>query len=216
MVKPVTKTKSKKNSPPWTFYVEQAYKGFRSLFLEAWQGVKSPDFPFRGMSFIFLGSVLGIFLVVLQGWHHHKEKNSLLQRKPAQVDITAKNLNEFLEKQAEEAKRKYTLLGLGNFLVELKKNENLKEVKGVVNMAELELFVECDSKKTCDFLSNHVQESRDQLTNVFTAIDRDEFMTKDGKSKIRRAIVDRLTGWVRGWIRDGKIQNAYFSKFVVS
>ena len=61
-----------------------------------------------------------------------------------------------------------------------------------MNMAEVEIQVQCDKKETCDFLDGQSAKVKDEVTQVFTAMERDELLSKEGKKKMKRKIIDRL------------------------
>ncbi|MBI4925818.1 MAG: flagellar basal body-associated FliL family protein [Bdellovibrio sp.] len=183
----------------------------RQLFVRVFKGIFARDLSFKLISFLFLGSLFGIGLVGVFSYELY-QKRIKHQKQLSQAELTAKHLGDFFEKQIFHAKRRYTLVELGDFTLELKPLANQKTIKGVLNMAEIELVAECDTKETCSFVETHLLHIRDQLTNVFLAIDREELISKDGKKRIYQTIIDRLNGW----LPKGKIQNIYVMKLIVS
>ena len=121
-------------------------------------------------------------------------------------------LSEFLERQAQEAKWKNTTLGLGDFVIDLKRKGDEVKAPGVNNMASLEIFIECDTRETCEYIEGSSVQARSQVSNALIQIDREELLSKDGKRKIKKAIIDRLNTW----LPKGRIENLYVTKLVVS
>ncbi len=181
------------------------------VWSKAFRGLGSRDLSLRWMSLIFLGSWLGIIGVGFFGYQLY-HKRIQYKKELSESELTAKNLSGFFEKQSEHAKRKYTLFGIGDFTVELKPIPNQKAVKGVLNMAELELVAECDTRVTCNYLEQHLHRVRDQVASVFFAIDREELVSKEGKKRLRQSIVERINSW----LPNGKIQNIFMTKLIVS
>ena len=122
-----------------------------------------------------------------------------------------KRIGEFIGKQADEATRRHTTLHIGDFMVELKPPAEQKRRRGVMNMAEVSIVVECDARQTCAFIRSREAKARDEITNVLTALERDDLMSVDGKRKIKKALIDRLNGW----LPTGKIEHLYFQKLII-
>jgi flagellar basal body-associated protein FliL len=99
------------------------------------------------------------------------------------------HVGEFFGKQAEEARRRHTTMLLGEFVVELKQIAGEKKISGSLGLVELEIVIECDIRETCQYIAQNIIQARNQVTNVFTALDRDEFMTLDGKKRIKKALM---------------------------
>jgi flagellar basal body-associated protein FliL len=119
---------------------------------------------------------------------------------------------EFIAKQAEEAKRRNTTLNLGDFIVELKFAPGEVRPRGVMNMAELQIVIECDVKETCVYIDTNLVQVRNELTNVFVAIDREEVMSLEGKKRLKKILMERLNMW----LPKGRVQSLFFAKFVVA
>jgi flagellar basal body-associated protein FliL len=171
----------------------------------------SSDQPTRKMARYFFVSVAGIvFVLVASGIYFHDVR---LKLKAASTE-QGKNLGDFLAKQAEEAKLKFTSQSLGTFSIELKTADGVqgKRSQGVMNLAEIEIVVTCDEKETCDFLEDNMPQVRNQLTDVFTAMERDDLLSKEGKRRLKGRVLQKLNLW----LPKGKIENLYFDKLVVS
>jgi flagellar basal body-associated protein FliL len=109
-------------------------------------------------------------------------------------------------------KRFSSTLGLGTFTVELKEVPGHAGAWAVMNLAEVEIFIECDGSETRSYLDEHLTLARDQVTGVFTALNREDLMTREGKAKLRRLIIKKLNEI----LPQGKVEELYFSKLLVS
>jgi flagellar basal body-associated protein FliL len=208
------KAKAKKPDLLWTVRLEKIWDAVRVRVVEIFHGLRSPDRPTRRMSLLFFLCFLGVFAVFGAAIHRYlkiREIRIELARS-ARVDEGAEHFGEFVRKQAAEAKHKSSLMGLGQFTVELKPVPNQKVVPGVVNMAEVELVIECDSKETREYIEDNLAQARNQVTDVLFLLDREAVLTREGKRKLRKTLIEKLNLW----LPKGKVEELYFSKLVVS
>lgn len=82
----------------------------------------------------------------------------------------------------------------------------------MTNIAELELVVECDSPDTHTYIEENLVQARNQLTDIFLSMERDDLLSREGKRKLKKRLIERLNGWMPR----GKIQNVFFAKLVVA
>jgi flagellar basal body-associated protein FliL len=194
----------------WIHQVERLFTGASTQIKEIGRGLQSPDRATRRMSLLFFVSLTGA--VALVGFAVHQVGwKSLLTRKSG-PDAAGKNIGEFIGKQADEARRVMSTALLGQFTLELKPVPGQERVHGVMNMAEVELVVECDNPESCGYVLSNLTQVRNQVTNVFVEIEREDLLSKEGKRKIKRALMEKLNRW----LPKGRIENLYFSKVVVS
>jgi len=207
----VTKpTSGEKVRVPWMFILEKKWAYISGSFVEISSGLWSRDATVRRMSLFFLFSLTGIIVISVFTWSKFQDyRRSRVSLSDGAVGV--EHLGEFLNKQAEEAKRRHSTLNLGEFLIELKRDSGDKKVPGVVGMAQVEIVIECDNKETCSYIGGHHVQARNQLTNVFTAIDREELLSHEGKKRIKKTIVEKLNVW----LQTGKIVNIYFANVMV-
>lgn len=210
------KKKAKPDKPQvlWTVRVEQAWDAVRVRVVEIFRGLRSPDRPTRRMSLLFFASLLGIAVVfgAAVGRYFAIRRIRLELSRSSHVDEGAAHFGEFVRKQAEENKHKSSLMSLGQFTVELKPVPNQRPVPGVVNMAEVEFAIECDNKETRDYIEDNLAQARNQVTDVLFDLDREAILTREGKKKLRKALIEKLNLW----LPKGKVEDLYFSKLVVS
>jgi flagellar basal body-associated protein FliL len=179
---------------------------------EVFQGLRSSDVPTRNAAVLFLLSLLGIILVLILAGNYFWQSRKLMHDELANTGEAGKNLGDFIKKQSDEAKRKFTIQSLGTFNIELKPGDPDQKAKGVLNMAEVEIQVQCDKKETCDFLEGESAKVKDEVTQVFTAMDRDDLLSRDGKKKMKKKIIDRLNLF----LTEGKVEDLFFSKLIIN
>lgn len=161
---------------------------------------------------LFFASLLSAGVVASIAWRHSRELKRQREEQMSEAERESRHLSSFFEKQAEDARRKVTTLPLGSFTLELTRMSGQRPAPGVRNLAEIDIVVECDSRATCREIEDRMTEVRNQLTNVFTALDREEIMSVAGKQRIKRSLMER----VNAWLPDGKVNNVFFSKLIVS
>lgn len=101
---------------------------------------------------------------------------------------------------------------MGRFQIELNHVSDAYYAPGVVDLAEVEIVILCDTEQTKEFIHEHMVQARDQLTQVFTQMDRSELMSPNGKKKINAAIMHKLNHW----LKSGEVQEVYLSSIVVT
>jgi flagellar basal body-associated protein FliL len=194
----------------WTTRLQQNLKDMRGQIVEVFRNLRSPDAPTRRMARFFVLSLAGLALVSLTTLHYVWVARHMMTS--FGNDDQGKNLGEFLQRQADEAHAKNTAISLGSFTVELKALPDSKPAPGVMNLAEIELTVQCDSREACTYVSDHLAQAKNQITGIFIALNRDDLLSHDGKKRLVRQILDRLNEW----LPQGRIDNLFFSKLVVS
>jgi flagellar basal body-associated protein FliL len=185
--------------------------GLGGTIVEVLAGLKSPDKATRNGAILFVVSLCGIaFVMGLAGMHVWEDrKNIQVQMNQSEQ---GKNLDEFIRKQAEETKKKYSMQILGTFTIQLKMIEGQKPAPGVMNLAEIEIQAKCDVVETCQALEDGSAQVRNEITSSLGPMDRDELLTKEGKRRLKKKLLDRLNAW----LPHGKIEDLYFSKLVIS
>lgn len=196
----------------------QAGRQTRQGFGDLVESLRSPDAPTRRTAVYFFVSLAAAIWVSFYGVRYLLAPEPMVAGRASNANNEAdlgENFGEFLEKQAQEAKWKNTTLGLGDFIVDLKKNPEeakLPRARGVMSIAHVEIFVECDSRETCEYIETASVQARSHVTNALIQVERDDLMTKDGKKKIKKAVIDRLNSW----LPKGKIENVFISKLIIS
>jgi flagellar basal body-associated protein FliL len=209
------KKKAQASSQPtvlWTVRLEQKLTAVWGEFKEIARGLRSPNRTTRRMSMLFFASLVGVLLVCKLSWNRYRELAEIRAQHAQQEASTENQLSTFIGKQAEEAKHKYTSYEIGTFTIELKQAPGQKKIPGVLNMAEVDLVAECDVKETCTYLEDYSTQVKSQVTNVFVAMDREQLMSKEGKRKIKKQLIDRLNSW----LPKGRVENVFISRLIIS
>ena len=177
------------------------------------RGLRAPDLKVRARTLLFLLSLTGALILLgaagARFYEGVKERREVERQRDA-----SRSMTEFLTRQAEEKRRRVFTSNLGEFTFELihgASEEGDSNPAGVTGLAEVEVIVECDSAETCEIIDRGLASVRDLVTTAFTEVSRDELIQKDGKLRIRKAIVDRVN---QGLPR-GKVVNAFFGRLVI-
>ncbi|MGK5086352.1 flagellar basal body-associated FliL family protein [Bdellovibrionota bacterium FG-2] len=203
--------KKKKKKGQGNAYLEsflETTKSLATLFKEAATGILSKDRLTRRMAFFFWISSLGYLGVCGMGFKYHCAATSRERQSERRIHEEKQNLSIFIKKQADDARRKAATLTLGTFWVELNSDFEGKTPFGLVNMAEIQIILECDSKETRVFLETNLVVVRDKFATLFTAMDRDEIMSREGKRSVKRKLLEKINTW----LPSGKVEEIYFSK----
>ncbi len=197
----------KKWKPPFTF-VE-----FKTFWIDVWKALKSEDGPTRRMARVFWFCFIG---ACVSGTWGTGRVLFVREEKPKPV-LTAweleqkRELEEFIEKQKEEAKLRGGTTDLGAFVFHLTPMPGEANVN-IHNMAEVRVVVECDRKPTCDYLAAHQNQLRDAVVEAFEGMDRDLLLSIAGKNQLRNALQSKINEW----LPNGKVMKVYFVALVIS
>ncbi|MCM2324185.1 MAG: flagellar basal body-associated FliL family protein [Oligoflexia bacterium] len=209
---PAQRQKKKKREMLWTTRLEASIKYRARQAADILRGLVSPDRPTRWMSLFFLCSVLGVVAVVAVVAARYSRYQATHKSGLSGVEQTTKQINEFLRKQAEDARQRASLLPIGGFVVEFRPMPGKRLPPGAMNMAQLDLVIECDSKETRDLLQEQQPKVRNQISTALMGLDRDEVMTRDGKRKLRKSIVDNINVW----LPRGKATDVFLTRFLIN
>ena len=193
---------------------KQAEKGRQLLteFKNLFGAFVSPDPLTRRMAHFLVLCLMGIVIIGFYAsrriaFFRHFGKNMTIGS-----DEQAKNLGEFFAKQSSLNAARLVTVAMGSFVVELKEPANYKKIPGYMNMAELDIVLDCDVRTTANFIQEHMPQARDQMTNVFIATEKDQFLSSEGKKRLRRALLEKLNAW----LPKGKVKELYFNKLLIS
>jgi len=206
-------------SAAWKEAAARRMREQRNTFGTLFRGVRSDDRQVRRMSWLFILSLMGaLVLLVFAGLRFFQgvqEKRKIQAERDA-----AKTMSEFLSRQAEERRRRVFSSNLGEFTFELSQggqregeeseSESSKTL-GVTGLAEAEIIVECDTAETCEWIDRTLPAVRHEVTLALTEVSREELIQKDGKRRLRKAIVDRLNQS----LPRGRVVNAFFGRLVI-
>ena len=231
-----SKSKKKKSAPNQSSDLSLIDFGKRigSQCLELVHGLQSADRPTRRMSVIFFVSLIATLTVSIMTLSRvarppQEEDNETLvansdqdvdaeaEVEAGKGDVPAGHGTENAgghgeEKGAEKSKKQLKMMDLGSFSVELKPIEGQGVRARPFNMADISIVLECDDANTYAYIEKRLVQARNQVTNVFFTLDRSELLTREGKNRIKERILDQINSW----LPQGKVQNVFFSKLIVS
>lgn len=166
----------------------------------------SPDGPTRRAGILFY---IASFSTIAIAWTAVKVMTS---PKPKEGMQNTEEVGDFLDRQAEFARRKASTIDLGEFTFDVKHRADEPKPKGVFGLAVITLMAECDAKETCQILESQIPIVRNHVLNALSNIEREELLSRDGKKKVRKAVMDRLNTW----LPRGRVDQIYVTKMVVA
>ncbi len=196
----------------WNVKVERFFQSTVGTVFEVLRGIFSPDVPTRKMAFLFLLFLLGTaFVSVLAVQHYLAYREKQLQELSLANELQAKRLGDFLKKQSDEAKHRFSTLVLGIFNVDIKPSPDEKPAYRATNMAEIEIVLLCDDKETRYYIEENLSQAKNQVTNILTPQTREDLMSREGKKRLKKMIIEKINTW----LPKGKVEDLYFNKFVI-
>jgi flagellar basal body-associated protein FliL len=206
-----------KSGPSLMARAAQGIKSFKSQFAEIFRGLWSPDRPTRRMSLFFFFTLaalvsLGILTAQRSVKLRHEREAQVASAKEEAIERSTEAALLGRTETPGEKPSSVSMLNIGHFTIELKTVAGQPKAKGFMNMAEIELVLECDSQDTRSFIEENLVQARSQITDIFLSMDRDELLSREGKRKLKKRLMERLNGW----IPRGKVQSVFFSMLVVA
>jgi hypothetical protein len=196
----------------WNVRVENFFKGTIGTMFEVLMGIFSKDRPTRQMSLLFLFFLLGTVSVSVVAVKHYIEYQELREKLLSMArEQEAKNLGEFLRKQSDEAKHRFSTIVLGTFNIDVKPAPDETGGHRSSNMAEVEIVLLCDHRETRYYIEENIASAKNQVTNVLLPQTRDELMSREGKRRLKKMIIEKINMW----LPKGKIEDLYFNKFII-
>ena len=171
----------------------------------------SPDAPTRRMAWVFLLSCLSVIAATTYWVKRWITLRGIAAAYQAERDKDVKAFGEYLGKRAELAKQRYITVSLGTYNAEIKKDPNWVG-RGGLNVAQIDIVAECDSKETAEYVEANLTRFSNQITNVLINVDRDELLSKDGKRRIQTLMIQKMNEI----LDSGKVERIYFTKLMIS
>jgi flagellar basal body-associated protein FliL len=196
----------------WTVRLSLAIKNARESTIEVFRSLGSPDGPTRKMSVVFVASLLCVVATLVAAGERYLAIRRARSVSAATIRREESMLSSFLKKQADLAMRKNVMFPLGQFSLELRAPAGEPLRRGVMNLAEVEIVLECDTKETRFYFEDNLPQTRNQVTDVLVAMDRSELLSQDGKLRLKHRIIEKLNTM----LPRGKVENLYFSKLILS
>lgn len=176
------------------------------------ESLGSKDRPSRRMALLFVLSVAGLITTLVVGAVRFFSRPADAPVELTGVQQNAKKISDFVQKQVDISKQRLSFFQLGTFTIELKTVEGSRPARGVLNLAEVEIYVQCDEVKTRDFLFAHMAQMRDRVTKVLPVMDREELLTREGKKLVKNRIKKELNEF----IPSGEIVDVHFSRLMLN
>lgn len=164
--------------------------------------------------FLFSSSMAIVTLVI--GAIYFFSPDPAAPRQMSAVEKDAKTISDFVQKQADITKQRAAFLQLGTFTIELLPVAGMRPAKGVLNLAEIEMFVQCDSRETRDYLFTHQARVKDRVAKVLPKMDREDLLSREGKKKLKLRVIKGLNEWLATSENSGLVQDVFFSKLMLN
>jgi flagellar basal body-associated protein FliL len=184
-------------------------------FKEAWLGLRSPDRPTRRMSRIFYVSLIGVGIscYLLGQYVVAKRQREKIARVAEEAHLAEERVKEQERRRLREPP---PYQSIGTFSLELREQEGVVRSAGGLNAAEMEIVVSCSDVEVCEWIKNHIDLSRGELSSLFTATDRDRILSTPGKKAFREEIRDALNKLLEEKGLKGTVLEVLFPRFIVS
>ena len=177
-------------------------------------GWMSRDRRTRHGILVFWGSLILLGVVASHGWRSYTEFRHLQKYGMNEADLSAKLRAENEAEREKQARLHTVLVTIGAFNIELAPPKGGQRLApGVMNMAEIEITLECETRDACETIQARMVETRNQITNALTPLERDELLSRDGKGRIKRRVIDRVNAWLT---TEGKVRDLYFSRLLLT
>ncbi len=173
--------------------------------------VLASDWRSRRMAILFFLSLIGTgaTLVASVQWMLSRFHPSHSQMEAERLKAEAALI---LKQKVDEDKKVGFQLNIGKYLVELQTEVDPKSPNyGVVDMAEIEIVVECEEDETCAYLKSNNERMRDQVTKILVSLTKEELLSLEGKTRLKEVIKRNLMSWVG----HGKIRKVFFIKVLM-
>lgn len=171
------------------------------------QNLWSSDRATRRMSLIFLLSFIGLVSVSLTLLVH------LFWRYPTGSPKTL-DLSAGVQNQASSVERPPLEVGafvsLGSVLIDLKSKDESALRRKLKNVAQIELYLHCDSLKTKTLLMERAPQVKDMILNVFVGVSSDDLQSMSGKKRLKSLILQK----VNSWLPSGKVDEVLLSQIL--
>lgn len=176
----------------------------------------SSDSATRRMALFFFISVFGMILVFRMAFLEIRNgfrPTRLQEQHKARLEAAALQLHE------EEVNQKAAQVKLGRFSIELKTDASEKVPSRRLKVATVELVAQCDNQATRDSIEAHLLQARGTISGVLTPMDRADLMSRDGKMRLRKFLLDRLNLWISHEISQGmpqgKVEALYITELLI-
>jgi flagellar basal body-associated protein FliL len=173
----------------------------------------SKDGKTRLTTVIFWTSVILLLVVGKTAARKFSEVRHFQKYGMNEAQLANKQRLEALALAERERKANVIQTTLGDFNFELVPEPGHSSKRGILNNAEIEIVVVCESREICDTILKRITEARNEITNALTPLGREELLSRDGKKRVKRTVVERLNKWLG---QDGLVIDIFFNRFVIT
>jgi hypothetical protein len=213
-IKPVT--------PPLSARIAAQMKVLGGHLKTVKEGLKSPDSSTQRMAILFYVSI-GLFFVILASGiylanYSKLQKMAMEAEKKAHEAATHQQLEALKSPLGEEVSndKDWRTMNLGTFNIELNLRPGEKPTAGMANIAEIEVYVECDPAVSCPFLVTNRLMARDQVISLINALEKEEIMSPEGKKLLKKRIQSRLNSWLAAnKVGTNKVRKIFFTRLII-
>lgn len=182
---------------------------------ESIQGLKSEDAVTRRWSRRFIASLIGALLTVgIAGKIYFQHKQAAKQAAAAAEKAEADRQAALEEERLRNRPPVYQ--SLGPFSLELREKPGVVRPKSSMNTAEMEIVVACQDPLVCEWIKEHIDITRGELSPLFVPTDRDQLLSIPGKKAFREEIRDLLNRMLERQGVEGEIIDILFPRFIMS
>lgn len=182
---------------------------------ESIPGLSSKDRPTKRASRFFILSLMLLLGVLALLTKYGFDQVMVIREK----NLEAQRLvTEAFHKAEEEKKRNRppSYFSLGSFSLELKEEPGVVVSKNSSNSAEFEIVIQCDEPELCEWIDQHKELARGELSSLFVPTPREKLLSVSGKKAFREEIRDMLNRWLETQNQTGQILDVLFPRFILS
>ena len=184
-----------------------------TAFAEVLKSLRHFDSGTRVAALLFItslisGAAFGVLVI-----YRFSSDSGVFWKKAKESPEGSSSIKQLVEKQNSKSHHEATTLNLGVFTFDIDNKEEVRLVRAPTSfhLAEMEIVVQCEQAESCNYLQDHSAQARDRVTIILTHMQRQELLSKEGKVRLRRLLIDSLNQL----IPSGRVTELYFSKLLI-
>ena len=170
----------------------------------------SKDASTRKMGLLFFLSLVTLFGTSVRGFRYFYEIRKAEHERIESARLEQVKIAE--ERQHELQRIKEGRVDIGKFMIPLRSEAGRGPANLVRNIAELDITLECDRQKACQYVADRIPEVRDLINQELLPIEREYFYSRSGKQTIK----DRIKRALNDWLPYGLIRQVYFPVLLIN
>ncbi|MCM0606303.1 MAG: flagellar basal body-associated FliL family protein [Xanthomonadaceae bacterium] len=184
------------------------------LFGAVGESINSEKTHVKIWGWIFIASMLGLIVSsvgIFNIWMRYRASQAEIKK---QQEISPEELAKKAEAEKKRLGEEYLQrnLNLGVFQFQMKKLLSEPEPRDIQNIAQMEVTILCDSLATKAYISSHMNEVRDQISQALIGFSRKDLMSSAGKQSIQEKILIKINVS----LPDGRVERVFFTKLILS